>query len=662
MPWAKRAFSPVPPLTSRQATFELNDYSSGFNSFLSNDKFPLKNGDTNMWRLAQNARITTLGEYVTRKGFDFHSDSAGVTQDQAITSTTGADDKAFNATIRIAQKWTAGSNGRLTKYDINIKNSTSATGTVLVEHWTDAGGSPGVLVGRSSIAASSVTASNAYLTARFSDAPSITSATAYWIVVYVQSVASGSYSWSSTTSTTSAKVSTDSGTSWASTSFAMNFRQYYATSGGSKGLHRAYKSDGTKVTLFVQGTTLYSVDAVTGALTAVKSGLSANATRYSFVTVNDIVYYANSYDGLRKWDFATESQVNTTNYSILAVHKGLLFGARADDPNRVDFSNFADYETFTSTDFIYVPSPKTGDPITAIRSLNGYLLIPTRDDKYILSGDDNATFALEEAPDKKGTFTQETTTTDKNFMYYLSNDGVYRTNGSEAQLMSEGNYQDVLTLATKESACMVVNKGRLYLWFRSSGSSINDTCYVWNLNYSKGGTDCLESTDTNAYVAFAISAYNDSNDLLVASSLVGQVYWQEKVSNDTTNLGGDINFLLQTHYMVFPSPAVLKEIRYWQPRFGAQSSNYSVRCEYAYDLRDNWQLYDTPDVQGSGYLWGSSSTVWGSFIWGTTAEVTPKLYVPGEYRRLAIGYKHYATRQPQKFLGHTLVVQTRRLR
>jgi hypothetical protein len=56
----------------------------GYNSFISNDKFPLVNGSSNLFRLAQDARITTLGSYDTRKGFDFHSDSVGVTQDQQL--------------------------------------------------------------------------------------------------------------------------------------------------------------------------------------------------------------------------------------------------------------------------------------------------------------------------------------------------------------------------------------------------------------------------------------------------------------------------------------------------------------------------------------------------------------------------------------------------
>lgn len=661
MVWAKRAVKSIPRLSSPTQTFEINDYSKGYNSFLSNDKMPLNSGKANYWRLAQDARIATLGEYESRKGVDFHSAPAGQTQDQAITSTTGADDESISETLRIAQPFTAGATGRLTRIDINMKNATSATGTVMVELWSDVSSAPGVLLSRSSIHENDITSSYQYLTARFFNARTVTSASTYWIVVYVQSVGANTYNWSSTTSATTALSSSNSGSTWASTSFAMNFKQYYSTSGGTIGLHRAYKSDGTKVTLFVQGTVLYSVNNTTGALTAVKTGLSASATAYRFVTVNDIVYYVNGYDGLRKWDFTTESQVSATNYSLISEHKGLLCLVTTVDPNRMVYSNFGDYETFTSTDFIEVPSPKTGDPITALQPLNGYMVIKTMDNAYILSGDDNATFSLDEAPDQKGTYTQETITADKNSMYYLASDGVYRSNGSEAQLLSEDVYEEIKNLPNKSSAVMTVSKGRLYLWYTPSGTVGNSKCYVFALNYGdSGGT--TESLDTDSYVARAVNAFRDDDSLLVASSKVGQVFWQELESNDNTNLGGDINFELRTHYIVGQSPAVLKEIRYLEPRFGAQSSNYDIAVEYATDLRDNWQTYSNPNVQGSGVTYGSGETYGSGATYGTTAEVQSYLYIPGEYRRIALRYKHYATRQPQTFLGHTMVIETRRLR
>jgi hypothetical protein len=661
MPWAKRITKRIPPQTSPKQTLEMNDYSMGFNSFIGNDAFPVKNGGGNMWRVAKNARITTLGEYGTRRGVDFHSAAAGETQDQAQTSTTGASTVNFNYTNRVAQKFTAGATGRLTKIDLNIQNTLSGTGAVMCEIWTDSASNPGTKLATSSIAASVPTGTLAYQTFYYNEAPSVTSGASYWLVIYAQANATGNYTLSTTTNTTLAKTSVNIGTSWSAETYSINFKQYYATSQPVKGLFRAYKTDGTKVTLFVAGTVLYSVNNSTGALTSVKTGLSASATDYRFALVNDIVYYVNGFDGYRKWDFSSESQVSATNYTTIAEHKGLMFLADKTDPSKVVFSNFAAYETFTSTDFIYVPAPKTGDPVTALVSLNGYLFIYTLNNKYILAGDDRDSFSLGEAPDQRGTFTQESVTKDKNFMYYLSNDGVYRSNGSEAQLLSENVYQEVFDLNDKPECTIQVNGGRLYVWYQTSGSSVNDECLVWNLNYS-GKSDTVESRDTQSYGSRAFAAYDDNNALLVGSSLVGQVYWQELPTNDYTNAGGLIEFELSTPYMPFASPAVLKEIRYWNPRFGAQSDSYTIACEYAYDLRDNWELYQAQNVQGEGFTYAGGSTFGSTATYGTTSELQAYLTVPGEYRRIALRYKHYATRQPHTFLGHTLVIQTRRIR
>lgn len=658
MVWARRISKKIPNISGSRSYYEINDFSLGYNSFIGNDKFALNSGKSNMWRLAKNARITTLGEYSTRKGFDRCSDAAGETKDQEITSTTGAADADFDGVNRLAQKFTCGTTGRLTKVELNLKNDSSATGNVIVEIWTDSSG-PDEMLARSSIANTSVAATYGYLTARFVKAPSLTATTAYWIVAYSLGGTSV-FSWSSNTSATTAMTSDDSGSTWTAADYCLNFREYYAPTGGVIGEFRAYKSDGTKVSLMVHGTSLYSVNETTGALTAIKTGLNASATKYRFVLVNDVIYYINEYDGLRKWDFSTESQVLSTNYSHIVIHQGLLMLVPTADPTAIVYSNFGEYEVFTSTDLIYAPAPKTGDPITSLISLNGYLIVTTLDNKYILTGTDNATFTIDEAPDQKGTYTQETIDADKNFIYYLSDDGVYRSNGSEAQLLSENIYEDIRNLANKNTCVLKTNKGRLYLWFRSAGSANNDSCYVWNLNYS-GNSDTVESLDTSAYVSRAFTCFGDSDELLVGSSLIGQLYWQELDSNDYNNLGDDIDFELQTHYMPFSSPSILKQIRKWKPRFKAQSGNYTITGEYAYGLRNNWTTLIIENVQGTGPVWGSG-IVWGAFTWGTTAEIEASATVPGEYNRIALRYKHYAPRQPHTFLGHTLEVQARRIR
>lgn len=657
----RRVTKTIPNISSRNLSLEMNDYSAGMNSYVSNDKFPVRDGGTNQWRLAQNARITTLGEYDTRKGLDFHSSAVGSTLDASQVSITAATDQEFNETTWLAQPFTTAASGRLTRLDVNLKNDAGATGTVMIELWSDDGGAPGEMLSCSSIASSDIDSSYAYESARYVEAPALSAATMYWIVARVQAVGTGSYKWSATTNDTTALTSGDAGTSWITASAALNFRQYYATDAAPKGLFRGYKSDGTAITLIAHGTSLYSVNEVTGALTAIKTGLSGSATHYRFALVNDIIYYVNGQDGLRKWDFTTESQVNATNYTHVTVHKGMLFLVSRDDPNKLVFSNFAAYETFTSTDFIYVPAPKTGDPIAALVSLNGYLIIPTLKSKYILSGDDNATFSLEEAPDQNGTFTQETVTKDDNFIYYLSGTGVYRSNGSEPQLLTENIYEDVRRIANKETGVLAINKGRLYYWYASDGVSYNDRCYVWNLNYGTGGSDSIESHDSDAYVSRAVTAFRDDDDMLVASSVIGQVYWQERESNDYHNLGCTIKYELETHYHTAGSPAAKKQLRDWWPRFAAQSNNYDILCQYAYDQRNNWQTLAALNVQGTGSIWGAFT--WGSSTWGTAAEINPPhLCVPGDYQRIAVRYKHHAARQPHRFLGHSLTFQVRRRR
>lgn len=656
MPWASRGSKPIPRISAPTREYEWNDYLEGMNTYLGDDVIKSR-----FWRLAQDARMPTLGEYETRKGCDFHSAAVGETQDQTLTSTAGAADKSFNEVTRLAQIFTAGASARLSKLEVNLKNDAAATGTVIVALYTDAAGSPGTELARSSIAASALGSSYDYLTARFMSAPSLTSGTSYWIVVYVQSTGTGSYKWSSTTSATTAKTSTDSGGSWSATTYSLNFREHYATSGSTIGLFRASKSDGTKRTLIGHGTSLSSVNDVSGALTSIKTGLSGSSTYIRGVVVNDIFYYVNGFDGFRKWDFTTESQVNATNYSMIAEHKGLLFLVDKNDPNKLVFSNFAAYETFTSTDFIYVPSPKTGDPITAIAPVNGALAIWTRKKKYILYGVDNATFQLDEAPStgRKGTFSPETVASDGNRAYFLSDDGMYSFDGTSDTPISENVYEDVKNMPNKASAVVNYNQGRVRLFYAPSGSANNSKCYVWNRNFSSNTQDLVESQDTETYVSRAVTCPDDSFALLVGSSVIGQAYWQELESNDYSNLGGDLSFELKTHYNNFGSAAREKEVRDWLPRFATQDDNYTVTIQYAYDLRNNFQTLLSPDVQGAGYVWGDAGTVWGSFTWGTTPETQSYLCVPGMWRRIAFRYIHTATRQPQRFLGHTLVVETK---
>jgi hypothetical protein len=643
-------------ISSRTITKEHTNFIDGFNTFKTDDN--LKDSEL---RLAQDARITSLGAYKTRQGADFYSDAAGLAANVAQSSTTGASDATFGTISWKAMPFTTTAAGRLTKIQLNLKNANSATGTIIVRIHSNTSGAPGTELARSSIAASTVTGSYAYVDVRFIEAPLLANATQYWIVAYIQPEGTNTYSWSSTTTVTTALTSADSGTTWSSTAYGLNFKTYTSTDSPTLGLYRAYSSTSTKKTLLAHGTSLYTVNDLTGALSSIKTSLSSSATKYRFATANDVVYYVNGFDAPRKWDFTTEAAVGGSPEisSNICLHKGLMFYVSAVDPNKLFFSNFGDYETFTSTDFIEVPAPKTGDPIVALAPLNDALVIWTRYNKYILYGTDNATFTLTQSPGKTGTYSQETVAVDKNFAYFLSDEGLYQFNGTDDKLISDAVYEDLKNLSNKSSACVAVNNDRVYVFYRPAGEVANSSAFVYNLNIGKA-----ESYDTDTYFNHGVTLFQDEGVFVVGSSLVGAAYYLEKASNDYDNLGKDIAYKLRLKYDAFGSPAQDKEIRFWKPRFTAQSGNYSVDCQYAVNLRDVTSTVPngSVSVQGSGSTFGGGDT-WGSgSTYGSNAYVQPDLSVPGQYKYIQLQYSHIAARQPVEFFGDTVRAEVRPLK
>lgn len=652
-----RSHSYNPRITSDQLSEDVLAYVKGFNSASPNDAVP-----DDQLTYASDARISSTGRYSTRQGANFYSVALGQTQDTSQTSTSGAADKTINETSWLAAKFTAGTTGRLTRVDVRLKNASTATGTVMVKIYSDSSGSPGTLLATSSIASADITSSYQYLIARFIEAPVVASGTSYWLISHVQANGTNTYSWSSTTNATTAKSSADSGASWSTTTHDLNFKTYVSTNSPVLGLYRTRKSDGSKKNLIAHGTNLYTITDLDGTTSSIKSGLSASATKYRFAQVNDVVYYVNGFDAPRKWDYTTESAVGGSPAVATNIiqHKGLMFYVDAADPNKIFYSNFADYETFTSTDFFYVPAPKTADPITALGVLNDALTIWTRQNKYTLFGSDNSTFQLTQSPGRKGTFTQESMAYDlsRNVAYFLSDDGIYETNGNTDKLLSapiDNKIQEILE-SNPANTVLGLHNNRLYVFYTPSGESANSKCLVYNLNY-----ECWESEDTATYFNHVASLFGEKDEWFLGSSLVGASYYGEKPSNDYDNLGKPLSWEIRTKYMHWKKPSIDKEVRQWVPRFLAQSDSYNVTCQYDTDFR-NSPSGESLNVQGVGETWGGGALFGDGSMYGREQLREGDFSIPGQYGYIQIRYKHEAARQPIDFMGHYLRVQVRKKR
>ena len=634
---------------------ELIDYSKGINTFEANDILP-----ENMFRLANDARISTLGRYMTRKGLDAYSTPAGETLNATQTSTTGAADSNFGLNIWLAQKFTATAAGRLTKVDLNLK-TTNGSGTIIIEIRADNAGSPALTsLASSSIAAVNVLTTYSYLSAKFIEAPQMANGSSYWIVAYMQDDSLNSFNWSSTTNASNAQTSTTSGTNWSALGYDLNFKTYISTDGGVLGLYRAYKSDGTKKSLLAQATSLYTVNDITGALTAIKTGLSSIATDYRFATANDTVYYVNGIDAPRKWNFTTEAANpgTTTVSSNIILHKDQMFYVDKTNPTRMYFSDKTAYETFTSTNFFYVPTPQSADAITGLAILNDNLIIWTKRTKWVLFGSDLTNFVLRKSTGLKGCLSQDQIQATRNHAYFVSDVGVFRFNGAMDELISEAITDEFNSIADKTKITTALANNRFYMFYTPSGGGVNSKCLVYNINYGS-----WESIDLNTYVGKCVywDGPGDSNELVQGSNLVGAAYYAEKTSNNYSNLGKALNFELRTKYEFFGNPASKKRIKRWYPRFAAQTNAFNVTCSYDKDF--NGTATDTlVATQSGGTTWGSSALWGGGKVWGSSTLVTPRLSVSGRAKYLQFRVSRKGVNNPVEFYGHTLLYFVQRPR
>lgn len=646
--------APVPSISTDKSQTKPIDYKEGLVDGVPNDLQPEKT-----LRYVMDMRFDGVGKYKTRRGCDRYSVPIGEAVNVQVTSTTGATDKGVTTTTWYAEKLTAASSGVATKVEVNLKNSASASGTVLIGIYSDNSGSPGTLLDLTSVPDSDIGSTYAYEVGYFMKAPTITNGSSYWIVVYLQESSTGTMYVSSTTGNTNATVSTDGGQTWSVGSYSLNVKLYTSTSGGVKGLTRIYRPDGSGKTFFAHSTNVYSIDDLTGATTSIDSTVNVASTKIRFDYVNDVLYYVDGIGKPRKYDFSTSSVVSAAPYNATNImeHVGILFYFDKDDPTRLFYTNFADYEVFTSTDFIYVPAPKRSDHLTGMAKLNGVLYLFTQKNKFMLMGQDNATFRLDEAYAQKGTYSQESIVFDENYIYFASDDGVYKFNGTSEKNILEGVITEYTGLLRKEDIHLQLHDNRLYVWYRPNGGAEVNQCYVYNTLY-----DVIEGQDDNTYIGRSFARHDTTDKFYQASNRAGVIYYGEEPTNSHHNLGAPLSAEVRTAYDHFGSPQQLKRITYWRPIIQSTQGSYTLQAGFAADYSDDVNFTDI-SLQGSGFMYDSADSLYDSAIYaaGVTANDTTLNIYGSAYRWQRI-YKHHAAREPIEFAGEVLKIQTRRLR
>lgn len=595
-----------------------------------------------------------------RQGHIFYSVPIGETVDQQITSTTGAADQSAGLVTWIGQKFTAGATGNLTKVDIRIKNTASGTGPLIVSIYSDVSGSPGLLLATSSVPNSSITSSYQYLTPRFIEAPAVASGTAYWIVAYIQSDGTNSYSWSSTTSATTAKTSPDAGNTWVSASFAMNIKTYVSTSGGIKGQTRYYRSTASPQTVFAHTTAVYTVNDTTGVTTSIKTGLSANGDMYDWTNVNDKLYFVNGIDAPQVWDGTTEAvaasgspPVNANNVELYANHLFYL----EPNTNRCTFSDAGAYETFQATSFLYVPSPKTADPVIKMVAYGGNLSFLTRNTKYTLYGTDLSSFQLKEATAKKGAVSETAVCTDQSFIYFMSNDfHIYAYNGGTDTKLSSERVQAILkSVANTATIKLYVHDKKLFVAYTPSGQTVNEHRLVWDLVFNEW------MNDEDVYTSYGIewNSQSDTNQFVLGSSQVGALYYGDQTYSD---MGKPIAFDWWSKYMSFGSPAAKHRVKRYYVFLQGQDGNYDIDCQIDQDNL-NQPASNPVSVDVATHKYGDAGLVYGStasggsgLTYGDGVLTSTRITIPGAFYKTQFRFVNSGVEQQVGIQGFSTYV------
>jgi len=606
---------------------------------------------------AIDARMVKIGRYKTRKGADRYSVPVGEAMSAELTAITGPSVFTVNGSQAIAQKLTVARTERITKAEVRIKSTTSSAGVLLVEYYTDNAGVPSELIGQSSIRPADVTSSFTWLPVYFIQAPAVTAAQVIWQVIRGQDAKCGNYEISTTTASTTALSSATAGAAWSVTTYSANVRLYTAPFSPVKGVQRAYRPNGLKVTTLAYGSSIATVNDSTGATTVIKADFNGAAVKYRSQMVQDAVYYVNGLEKPWKWDFTTFTQLTAAPYipSLIMEHKGLLFFNDVEDKTRIFYSNFADYATFTITDFIYVPAPKSYDSVTAFGKLNGAFYVFARGNKFVLLGSDNDTFSLDEAPSQRGTFSQESVVFDSNFIYHADGEGVHKFNGTDDINLAEPFLEDYLAINNKDSIQLEVYRNRLYVFYAPAGAADNTECFVINLLLNR-----FESRDVNTPIGHTFSRYAQDDIFIQASNRVAGIYYGELNTNDYHNLGAPIQYELRTSYSHFDQAGSLKRIPKWRPQFPSVTGDYGVQVGYDKDSEGNPQ-FQTVSLSGSGARFNTGVLFNTGVRFAGQRMIEPKLHIPGTFNRLQRRYKHIAAREPVELDSEAMSIEVQRL-
>lgn len=263
---------------------------------------------------------------------------------------------------------------------------------------------------------------------------------------------------------------------------------------------------------------LISIKIQSGTSTAnqVRAAVIASVNASALVTVAVSGVGANPQQAPVDASFVTNISVPHSRAGI--VWQNFLFwGGDKNGPTRLYFSNLADPITYPTANFIDVPSPFDGDPITGLAILYGNLLVFKRQSLYILQGAPPGNLILSRTNSDVGCLDPYSVIQVDNLVYFVSDKGLYAANLFNVRQVCykvQPRYTAAVAVSTPANPIWVANykqRGQLFVaancrTLYAPDQGLNDRLLVHDYFNADQNGDAAVSEFIVGFTHFTLSA------------------------------------------------------------------------------------------------------------------------------------------------------------
>jgi hypothetical protein len=295
-----------------------------------------------------------------------------------------------------------------------------------------------------------------------------------------------------------------------------------------------------------------------------KSGLT-EGLRFGFMAYKNVMYFGNGTDNYFSFDgtaITEHTGADTYRGPFMLLANDIGYITDPNVPTSVAYTNGTPTDLNTFPNVVVADQDDSSGSITGLINL-GPLVIVTKERKiYQL----NITApSLEQLDYSDGAASHRSLVRVENSVYFLNEKGVFdlaQRQATVGSLRADAKTNDIQPLINaildkSVTAGIYVNKlNNYYLFVDTSGDGVNDTVLVWSvLTQAWTQYQGISANEAVVYPDFTYDDLEESDALLIASSLNGQMIQMEYGTNDQ---GAEILFEIETKTADFGTPEEYK--------------------------------------------------------------------------------------------------------